>query len=292
MQPPSDGDAGSGAGPAAAAAAETPAGSNDEAGRAREAHLLAFHAARPGLTAQVLGRAGSYGRLADAVAAAASGPDRRVLDLACGDAVLIGELAARGCQPIGVDFSAAELAAGRARGAAGLVRARAQQLPFADASFAGACSHLAFMLFEDIARVVDELARVLAPGAQLSALLGGGPTAGPPTAPEDAFHRCLRASMDALRGATAFGDPRTRSETGWRTLFDATRWTDLSFTRWELTLDGPFDDVWQVLAGSYESARLDAACEARARAATADLTRPDGTLPCTMVAWLGVAVRR
>src|SRR5690606_1060339 len=144
--------------------------------------------------------------------------------------------------------------------------ARAQALPFADGSFDACVSHLAFMLMEDAPAVVRELARVLAPGGWFAAVLGGGPVALGPSrsggaagedrarstpAPDrgDAFHRFLAIAGPRFR-APRFGDPRARSERGWRELFAG--WTELAFERWEIDLGGSFDEVWSFLGASYE----------------------------------------
>jgi len=197
----------------------------------RENFLRAFHAASPGITSHVFGRGGTYARLAERV------PAGRVLDLACGDGPLLRLLP----DAVGVDFSAGELAlapAGR------VVQARAQTLPFADRSFDAATCHLAFMLFDDIERVVAELARVLRPGAPFIALLGGGPTA----EGRDAYH----AFAERLTRRMSLGDRRASSEAGWRELFAGWRGAEsVAFERWPVDLGGTFADVWSVLSATY-----------------------------------------
>lgn len=205
-----------------------------------ERFLRAFHDARPGITARALERAGSYDRLA----ARCTG---RVLDLACGD----GPLLARVPGAVGLDLSPAELAAARARvPGAIVVEGRAQALPFSPASFDTVACHLAFMLLDDVERVVAELDRVLAPGGRFVAVLGGGPTADG----HDAFHDFLARLP---KGGRRFGDPRARSEAGWRALFAG--WSEPVFERWELELSGRFEDVWTFLGASYELTPTDAA---------------------------------
>jgi SAM-dependent methyltransferase len=243
----------------------------------REAFVRGFHARYPGITATAFGRAGSYSRLAALVPPAA-----RVLDLACGDGSLLVHLAPNA---IGIDVSREELAAARPV-ALRLVQGRAQELPFASASFDACTCHLAFMLFDDIERVVSELARVLVPGGAFLALLGGGPTA----TGDDAFHRFLTILGRERPTSPRLGDPRARSEQGWRALFPD--WRVAGFERWELDLGGTFDEVWAFLGASYEvpTAR---APEIRAElaAATAGITDATGRIPCTAVTWLARAVR-
>lgn len=278
--------------------------------------LRAFHAANPGVTARAFGRGGSYGRLAARVIEVLAGmndvrreaphanalrvepacanplraatPDaldlgganparaatRCVLDLACGDGVLLAELAE--LRAIGLDVSREELALAKSA----VVQGRAQALPFADAAFDVIACHLAFMLFDDIEHVVREIGRVLRPGGSFLALLGGGPTAHG----DDAFHRFLSLLPPS---AHRFGDPRAKTEAGWRELFAG--WETPPFERWELDLGGTFEQVWAVLGTSYELPHDRAhAIRAALEAATADLGG-NGRIPCRVVTWLAAA---
>jgi len=192
-----------------------------------EERVLAVHAARPGFTSRGFARSGTYDRLAAVVPAGA-----RVLDLACGD----GALLARIPGAIGVDLSPHELALARGP----VVRARAQALPFADRSFDVVTCHLALMLFDDLARVVQELDRVLVPGGSVLAVIGGGPVADPI---DDVFPGFLD-----LLGERANVLPLERPD--WSTLFAG--WSVGPWERHELVLDGTFDEVWPFLAACYE----------------------------------------
>jgi SAM-dependent methyltransferase len=228
----------------------------------REQFLRAFHDAQPGITRRAFDRAGSYARLAAKV------PRGRVLDLACGDGALLERL---GPQAIGIDSSLGELRAASAT----VVAARAQKLPFADASFDAVACHLAFMLFDDIELVVAEVGRVLRPGAPFIALLGGGPSADG----DDAFHHFARL---VPRGQS-FGDRRASSEAGWRELF--ADWRDITFERWPLDLGGSFDEVWTFLGSSYQLRDADRVRE-QLRAAC-----PGDHVPCTVVTYCATATR-
>jgi SAM-dependent methyltransferase len=225
----------------------------------REAFLRRFHAARPGITSAALAgkRAGAAGDSYDVLAAAVP-RGGRVLDLACGDAYLLGKL---GPGAVGVDLAAAP----------GVVVGRAQALPFADRSFAACVCHLAFMLFDDLEAVVGELRRVVVPGGTFAAMLGGGPTA--VAHDDDAFHRFLAI---AAPGGMRFGDRRAASEAGWRELFGGAP----QFARLEVDLSGPFAEVWRFLGASYQLAD-----PPRVRDQLA-AHYGDRRVPCRVVLWL------
>ncbi len=196
----------------------------------RTSFLREFHAAHAGATSRAFAKTGSYARLA-------AGVRGRVLDLACGDLVMPGA--------IGVDVSMEELA----RGDGVRVQACAQALPFRAGAFDACVCHLAFMLFDDIEQVVAELARVIVPGGRFVALLGGGPVE--PAEEGDAFHRFLAIARPHLR-PIALGDPRAKSERGWRELF--ANWSAPVFERVELELGGTFEHAWAFLGASYQLA--------------------------------------
>jgi SAM-dependent methyltransferase len=252
--------------------------------RAKEAFVRRFHAERPGIMPAAFARGGTYHRLAALVPAGA-----RVLDLGAGDGYLCGLLAARGARAIGVDFSHEELArfCGKCPGGAA-VAARAQALPFADGSFDACICHLALMLMEDAPAVVGELGRVLAPGGRFGAVLGGGPVADADER-SDGLHRFLAIAGPRL-ASPRLGDPRARSEAGWRELFAG--WTELGWERWEVDLGGSLEEVWRFLGSTYNLSREDVeAVHPEVAAALAELAGADGRVPCRMVTWLGTARR-
>jgi SAM-dependent methyltransferase len=215
-----------------------------------EAIVRPFHEAHPGATSAALARGGSYERLWARVQGA------RILDLACGDRPMPGA--------VGIDFV-------RERGVA--VQGRAQALPFRDGAFDAAVCHLAFMLFDDLEQVAAEILRVLVPGGSFHALLGGGPTADG----SDAFH----AFVEMLPRGGALGDSRSRSEAGWRALFDR----PVTFERWTIDLTGSFDEVWQFLGASYQLRDADRGREAlRARF-------PGERVPCTVACYYATVTR-
>lgn len=191
-----------------------------------EQFLADFHNANAGLTARAFGAlpvernrqffASSYACLAQGVATGTQA--FTVLDLACGDGLLLSLLADRhqaGLSLIGIDLSHAELSAAAARrlgpGVA-LHQAMAQRLPLPDASVDCVLCHLALMLMDEVEEAMAEVRRVLKRGAVFSAVVGTRP---PPSAAFDVYVSLLaefprRAEFQSLR----FGDPRVRTPEG------------------------------------------------------------------------------
>ena len=240
---------------------------HSQAGRvnARETFLRRFHALHAGATARAFARTGSYQRLADRVL-----PAYRILDLACGSEPLGAAF--------GLDLSLDELMATRS---ARVVQGRAQQLPYRNEAFDASICHLGFMLFDEIDDVVAELFRVLQPGAPFVAVLGGGPTG---SGGDDAFHRFLEVARDALE-PVVLGDPRAKSEAGWRSLFAG--WDGVTFEREEIDLSGTFDEVWQFLGTSYQLTP-EAAAEIQA---TLRKEYVDSRVDCRVVTFVATARR-
>jgi SAM-dependent methyltransferase len=93
---------------------------------------------------------------------------RRVLDVAGGDGYWAAQARKRGAWAVALDLAEAKLRRGRQLTAApGLVRADALRLPFADGRFDRVMSICAIEHFDDGARALAEMARVLAPGGEL-----------------------------------------------------------------------------------------------------------------------------
>jgi SAM-dependent methyltransferase len=95
-----------------------------------------------------------------------------VLELGCGAARWSISLARRGARPVGLDLSKAQLSRAkelsqRSRHRIPLLRANAERLPFAPASFDLVFSDWGAMTFADPYRTVPECARVLRRGGRL-----------------------------------------------------------------------------------------------------------------------------
>jgi demethylmenaquinone methyltransferase/2-methoxy-6-polyprenyl-1,4-benzoquinol methylase len=99
------------------------------------------------------------------------GPGDRALDVATGTGDLAIELASRGADVVGSDFSAGMLA--RARAKAPELRweqADALALPYADGEFAAATVGFGARNFGDLAQGLREMARVVRPGGRVVVL--------------------------------------------------------------------------------------------------------------------------
>ena len=93
---------------------------------------------------------------------------RTALDIGCGEGRFCRMLAAEGIATTGIDPTLRLLDAARARDPQGsYLQARAEALPFADASFDLAVSYLTLIDIDDYAAAIAEMARVLRPGGSL-----------------------------------------------------------------------------------------------------------------------------
>jgi SAM-dependent methyltransferase len=92
----------------------------------------------------------------------------RLLDVAGGDGYWAARARRRGAQAVALDLAEAKLRRGCGLTAVpALIRGDALDLPFADASFDRVMSICAIEHFDDGARALAEMARVLAPGGEL-----------------------------------------------------------------------------------------------------------------------------
>jgi demethylmenaquinone methyltransferase/2-methoxy-6-polyprenyl-1,4-benzoquinol methylase len=103
---------------------------------------------------------------------AAVGPGSRALDVATGTGDLALELARRGADVVGCDFSEAMLARARAKadGAARFEWADALALPYGDSSFDAATVGFGARNFSDLGVGLREMARVVRPGGRVVVL--------------------------------------------------------------------------------------------------------------------------
>lgn len=101
--------------------------------------------------------------------AARAGAGKRVLELGCGAGLGLGLVASRARLTVGGDYSAALLGTGRQHYGARipLVRLSAEQLPFRNASYDVVLFFEASYYIPDMDKALDEIARILAPSAEL-----------------------------------------------------------------------------------------------------------------------------
>ncbi|MCH7944848.1 MAG: class I SAM-dependent methyltransferase [Armatimonadetes bacterium] len=96
----------------------------------------------------------------------------RALDVGCGEGRFCRLLSERGAATVGVDPTPALLEVARDRHPEGeYVEARAEQLPFEDASFDLAVSYVTLCDIPDYRRAISEMARVLKGGGRLLAAI-------------------------------------------------------------------------------------------------------------------------
>ncbi len=138
------------------------------------AFLRAFHERHPGVTAASMhflaDAAGktSYQVLADAALEGIVAP--KLLDIGCGNGVLLAEFAKRspGIALSGIDFVPSEIALAKALAptATVVVADVTQAFPFPDAAFNVVTAHLVMMLLGSIGETLDHVGRVLSPGGR------------------------------------------------------------------------------------------------------------------------------
>lgn len=125
-------------------------------------------------------------------------PGERILDLGCGDGVLTRKLADLGCRVVGVDASAPQVEAARARNVDARVMA-GEDLSFGpefDAVFSNAALHW----MPDAGRVITGVHRALRPGGRFVAECGGYGCV-------DLIRRALVAALHARGHDGAAADP-------------------------------------------------------------------------------------
>lgn len=213
-------------------------------------------------------------------------PGDRVLDLACGDGALLELLLARGIeQPVGVDMSDGELSAARARlgPAALLVQGRAQELPFADASFDRVTCHLALMLMRPVEQAIAEVHRILRPGGLFCAVVSGGLSSEPHANAWTMLIQRLR--VESFDGP-AIGERRALSEEGLQGLLHG--FSSVQLERFHVDLSGSPDEISALFYETYDAARMAPErakqFEHALRLEWQTIQRPDGQVPCFLSA--------
>lgn len=198
------------------------------------AWLEAYHDHNPGaafpslsLLVDADGRT-SYDRLIAAVQAPLQNkPGASVIDIGCGDGILLALLGARlpDAHLVGVDQSAGEIEVARATLApfdAQLMRARAEELPLTDAACDAAVSHMMIMLARDPERALREAGRVLKDGAPFACIIG---PVGKAAGLFETIHAAMVELLEHERKSAPFLDSRFFSVEGLTSL----RWDEFGF---------------------------------------------------------------
>lgn len=136
----------------------------------------------------------------DAILAALDlGPDDRLVEIGCGSGYLLRLALESGCRAAAIDHSADMVRVTRERNADALAsgrlevfEAKAEELPFADATFTHAASAHAFFFFDDPLRMLAECRRVLRDGGRLAVFTSGAELKGHPEAAPEPFASRMR----------------------------------------------------------------------------------------------------
>lgn len=240
------------------------------------AYLRDFHAHRPGATARSLGR----GRLPDgrpSYALAAEVDAESVLDLGCGDGLLLAALDDGARALFGLDPSPEELARARARAPrATLLEAEAGAIPLPDGAVGAVVSHMALMLAKPLDVAVRELARVLRPGGQVALVV---PDARPPEGFLLDLGAEVRTRLAAARVELALGEPAATPQ-GIAASLHAHGLVEVSVAAHTLVMDAELEVLLATIDDLYGADLLAAADRARVIEGLRSRYPGDGRVPC------------
>jgi ubiquinone/menaquinone biosynthesis C-methylase UbiE len=239
-----------------------------------EEFLKEFHKKNPGCTPTSFlygktndGRT-SYDRVAQDLLKSPVTVPLNVLDLACGDGILLEILFhsnSKNLNLFGVDMSPGELNAAKARLASKsiqLFEARAQELPFENDFFDFTFCHLALMLMEEADQVLTEVHRVLKPSGIFSAVIGGSFIRTPIMTEFGTLLGEFMKSENAI--SLSLGDPRIRSAEEIKPFFEKT-FAEVKVEDFEVTFAGQPEELMGFFMGTYQVATLSAAGQERLR---------------------------
>lgn len=130
-----------------------------------------FHHERPGVAAEVLGRARAGEHNPHTwLARAVSGSSTKVVDIGCGSGPMSRMLAREGRTVLGIDLSMDEITEAKRLGPGPWARADALHLPVADGSADVVVSSMALAVIEQTDDLLDEISRVLRPGGMFATI--------------------------------------------------------------------------------------------------------------------------
>lgn len=160
-----------------------------------------------------------------------------IIDLACGDATLakkIIEHHGSKINVIGIDMSTGELDVARKKlPEVTFIEAKAQDIPIKNESADFILCHMAFMLMDNIEKVVEEIHRCLKPKGIFSAIVGGKFE---PSPIYDIFLDLLDNALQEENKSwlSQLGDKRTRSNEGLISLFNEAKFSEVKIEEFKL----------------------------------------------------------
>ena len=153
------------------------------------------------------------------------GGNDRLLDVGCGGGILLRDALATGAQATGVDHSDEMVALARERApGAEVLLAKADELPFPDASFTAVSLSIVIMFLEDPVAVLREARRVLLPRGRLAAYTSSPALRGTPAAPEPLAGRAHfyeDRELATLATSAGFANVRVANDDGGQLLSGA-----------------------------------------------------------------------
>ena len=208
-----------------------------------------------------------------------------ILDLACGDGYLLELLQRKGFSDLtGVDSSADELEAARARLGTQCVlrcdRAHATTLPARH--FDLVVCHMALMLFEPLEPVLEELGRILKPGARFIAVVNR-PFKDP--AMNRFVRQLTRLEAELDLEPLSIGDLRVYNPESLATMLDDYPFERFHHEDFHIEIKSDPDQIWNSLSQNYPVFRLPDTAQRELRQCTLEdwQTLMNGsTLQCAM----------
>lgn len=227
--------------------------------------LIAFHGRYPGGTARSLealrtGNGKSSYRVLGEAALEGSSDRPNVIELGCGDGVLLAELALLRPQArlAGIDLTASDVALARERvPEATLITGDFASYPFECEAYDIAVSHLVFMLSGMMEPVLDKVRGMLVPGGALAFVVDD--LSAPPTLYVDLIKTAMNAA--GVESATTpfrpLVDHRLYNEDAMRDLLQAHGFQLERYVPHELSGDLPPPALWEMLSRMYQIGTLD-----------------------------------